>query len=140
KPITYNEKLQWLKIYFRKSMLVKMVDKYEAKVIAGEIIGQEYIIKNYGVWNSFDEIDFDNLPSQFVLKTTHDQGGVIIVKDKKKFDKKHASRILNKHLKRNQYFLSREWPYKNVKPRILAEQYIEEHISGELKDYKFFCF
>src|SRR5690606_24617810 len=118
----------------------KMVDKYEAKIIAREIIGNEYIIKNFGVWDSFDEIDFRILPLQFVLKTTHDQGGVIIVKDKYTFNMDLARKKLNKRLKQNQYYLSREWPYKNVKPRILAEEYMEEENGSDLKDYKFFCF
>lgn len=138
-PRTYNQKLQWLKLYYRKPIMTKMVDKYEAKEVVREMIGDEFIIKNYGVWRSFDEINFEKLPSQFVLKTTHDSGGVVIVKDKNKFDKNAARKKLSKHLKLDQFSLSREWPYKGVQPRILAEEYMEEE-RGELRDYKFFCF
>ena len=110
----------------------KMVDKYEAKNYVKQIIGKEYVIKNYGVWNSFDDIDFELLPKQFVLKTTHDQGGVIICKDKELFNFKNAKQKLNKHLKRKHYYLSREWPYKNIKPRILAEEYMVDEKTSAL--------
>lgn len=138
-PQTYNQKLQWLKLNYRKPIMTKMVDKYEAKEIVKEAIGEEYVVKNYGVWNSFDEIDFDLLPEQFVLKTTHDQGGVVICKDKSTFDFKAAKKKLNFHLKRKHYYLSREWPYKNVTPRILAEEYLDIG-EEDLKDYKYYCF
>src|SRR5690606_21529948 len=139
-PRTYNQKLQWLKLYYRKPIMTKMVDKYEAKEYISQILGEEYVVKNYGVWNSFDEIDFDALPNQFVLKTTHDQGGVVICKDKHNFDYRQAKKKLNKHLKVKHYYLTREWPYKNVKPRILAEELLVDKKVGELIDYKFFCF
>jgi hypothetical protein len=138
-PQTYNQKLQWLKINYRKPIMTKMVDKYEAKEIVKKIVGEQYVVKNYGVWNTFDEIDFDSLPKQFVLKTTHDQGGVVICKDKLSFDYKTAREKLNNHLNTKHYFLSREWPYKNVTPRILAEEYLSFG-EEDLKDYKFFCF
>lgn len=140
KPVTYNQKLQWLKIYYRKPIMTKMVDKYEAKQYVKETIGEEYVVKNFGIWNSFDEIDFNSLPSQFVLKTTHDQGGIVICKDKNQFNYDAARKILNSHLKRKYYYLSREWPYKDVHPRILAEEYMVDESGIELKDYKFFCF
>lgn len=139
-PQTYNEKLQWLKLYYRKPVLTTMVDKYEAKKFVAEIVGEEYIVKNYGVWDSFDEINFDELPNQFVLKTTHDQGGVVICKNKKSFDYNNARKKLNKHLKFKHYYLSREWPYKNVKPRIIAEKYMVNKAGDDLNDIKFFCF
>lgn len=139
-PSTYNQKLQWLKLYYRKPIMTKMVDKYEVKLVVSKLIGEEYVIKNYGIWDDFDEIDFDALPSQFVLKTTHDQGGVVIVKDKGSFNKKQAKTKLHKHLRFKHYNLSREWPYKNVKPRILAEEFMEDPNTKDLKDYKFFCF
>lgn len=139
-PSTYNQKLQWLKIYYRNPILSKMVDKYEAKHSVSNLIGEEYVIKNYGVWNHFDDIDFDKLPLKFVLKTTHDQGGVVIVKDKFSFDMKKAKIKLTKHLKFKHFNLSREWPYKNVVPRIIAEEYMEDPNTKDLKDYKFFCF
>lgn len=140
KPSTYNEKLQWLKIHYRKPVMTRMVDKYEAKEWAKQIIGERYIVKSYGVWNSFDDIDFNRLPDSFVLKTTHDQGGVVIVKDKANFDMKAAKRKLNQHLKVKHFYLSREWPYKNVEPRIMAEEHLENNEVGDLWDYKFYCF
>lgn len=138
-PQTYNQKLQWLKLNYRKPIMTKMVDKFEAKDIVKKIVGEQYVVRNYGVWNTFDEIDFDSLPNQFVLKTTHDQGGVVICKDKLSFDYNAAREKLNKHLETKHYFLSREWPYKNVPPRILAEEYLSFG-EEDLKDYKFFCF
>lgn len=141
---TYNEKLQWLKLYNRKDEYTTLVDKYAVKSYVGKIIGEEYIIPTLGVWDSFDEIDFDKLPNQFVLKCTHDSGGLVICKDKSSLDYAKAKKKINKCLNTNFYYLSREWPYKNVKPRIIAEQYMEEEINGEktgeLKDYKLYCF
>lgn len=139
-PCTFNEKLQWLKLYDRKPEYTTMVDKYAAKAYAGGRIGEEHVIPTLGIWDSFDEIDFDSLPDRFVLKCTHDSGGVMICEDKKTLDFKAARRKLNKCLKRNYYLKSREWPYKDVKPRILAEQYMVDEATGELRDYKFFCF
>ncbi|MCD8291714.1 MAG: glycosyl transferase [Prevotella sp.] len=139
-PRTFNEKLQWLKLHDRKPIYTTMVDKYEAKKYVANIIGEEYIIPTYGVWNNFDEIDFDKLPNQFVLKCTHDSGGVVIVKNKKEFDISAARKKLNKSLKKNYYIHNREWPYKNVKPRIIAEKYMVDESGYELKDYKIFCF
>ena len=117
-----------------------MVDKAEAKEYTAEIIGHEHIIPTLGVWDSFDEIDFDSLPFQFVLKTTHDSGGVVICRDKSNFDLTAARRKLNKSLRHNFFLDHREYPYKNVKPRIIAEQYMEDEDGKGLKDYKFFCF
>lgn len=141
-PKTFNEKLQWLKLYDRKPIYTTMVDKIEAKKYVAGIIGQEYIIPTLGVWNRFDDIEFDKLPEQFVLKCSHDSGGLFICKNKQLFDAAEAKKIINKCLKQNYYWLSREWPYKNVKPRILAEQYMEDesHSNSGLIDYKFFCF
>lgn len=139
-PTTFTEKIQWLKLHDRKPLYTKMVDKYEAKKYIAHIIGEQYIIPSYGVWDSFDDIDFDSLPNQFVLKTTHDCGGVVICRDKSKFDKQKACDILNAHLRINYYYEGREWPYKNVRPRILAEAFMENDLTGDLKDYKFFCF
>ena len=139
-PKTFNEKLQWLKLYDRNPEYTKMVDKYEVKEYVSSIIGEEYVIPTLGVWNRFEDIDFDKLPNQFVLKCTHDSGGVIIVKDKEKLDKQSAKKKINKSLKRNYYYNGREWPYKNVKPRIIAETYMEDSKTKELRDYKFMCF
>lgn len=139
-PVTYNEKLQWLKLYNRKQEYTKMVDKYDVKQYVSKLIGSEYIIPTLGVWDRFDDIDFDKLPNQFVLKCTHDSGGVIIVKDKKTFDKERARKKINSSMRFNYYWNGREWPYKNIKPRIIAEQYMVDDSGYELKDYKFFCF
>lgn len=139
-PQTYNEKLQWLKLYDRKPLYTQLVDKYEVKNIVAEKIGEEYIIPTLGVWNHFDEIDFDKLPNQFVLKCTHDSGGLIVVKDKSKLDKNAARKKIEYCLKHSFFWGMREWPYKNVKPRIIAEQYMEDTKTKELRDYKFFCF
>lgn len=139
-PQTYNEKLQWLKLYYRDSRLPALVDKYEYKKFVKEKIGGEFIIQTYGIWNSFDEVDFASLPNQFVLKTTHDQGGVIICFDKSNFDYQGAKKKMTKHLKRNLFYLMREWPYKYVRPRILAEKLLVDEEKGDLWDYKFYCF
>jgi len=116
------------------------VDKFDVKKYVADRIGEEYIIPTYGVWDSFDEIDFDKLPDQFVLKCTHDSGGLVIVRDKSALDKTKARRKIEKCLKRNFYYLGREWPYKDVKPRIIAEAYMEDETTAELRDYKFFTF
>ena len=140
-PKTFSEKLQWLKLYDRKPEYTQMVDKYEAKKYVASIIGEEYIIPTLGVWDSFDEIDFDALPNQFVLKTTHGGGntGVVICKDKATFNRNEANTKLQRSLKQNIYRTLREWPYKNVKPRIIAEKYIVDS-QGELNDFKFSCY
>lgn len=139
-PKTFNEKLQWLKLYDRKPEYTRMVDKHEVKKYVAERIGEQYIIPTLGVWDSFDEIDFDALPDQFVLKCTHDSGGLVICRDKSQLDKQKAREKIAKSLKRNYYYYGREWPYKNVKPRIIAESYMEDEETKELRDYKFFAF
>lgn len=141
-PKNYNEKLQWLKLYDRKPVYTTIVDKFAVKGYVRDIIGEQYIIKTIGVWDRFDDIEFDKLPDQFVLKTTHGGGntGVVICRDKKTIDVKRAKSILEKSLKRDAYKVSREWPYKNVPRRIIAEEYMEDSKTGELRDYKFFCF
>lgn len=139
-PQTFNEKLQWLKLYDRKSIYSTMVDKYAVKKYVADIIGEQYIIPTLGVWDRFDDINFDSLPDQFVLKCTHDSGGLIICKDKSKLDIGAARKKINRSLKRNFYYLWREWPYKDVEPRIIAEKYMEDRGLQELCDYKFFCF
>ena len=140
-PKTFNQKLQWLKVYNKNPMYTTMVDKYEAKKYVANIIGEEHIIPTLGVWNSFDEIDFNSLPNQFVLKCTHDSGGVLIVKDNTKFDKEAARKMFRIALNRNNCSVNREWPYKNVKPRIIAENLITEISNPDgLVEYKIFCF
>ena len=139
-PQTFNEKLQWLKIYDRNPLYTTMVDKYAVKDYVSNIIGDEYIIPTLGVWYHFDDINFDELPDQFVLKCTHDSGGLVIVKDKSKLDIDVARRKIEDSLKTDYYMVGREWPYKNVKPRIIAEKYMVDQFENELMDYKFFCF
>lgn len=139
-PQNYNEKIQWLKLYDRNSDYVSYVDKYEVKKLVSDIIGDKYIIKTYGCWESVNEIDFSSLPNQFVLKTTHDSGGVIICKDKEELDTEAAKNFLKVHLKTKFYKKGREWVYKGVKPRIIAEEYKVDESGCELKDYKIFCF
>lgn len=140
-PKTYNEKLQWLKLYDRKEKYSMMVDKFRVKEYVANKIGKEYVISSIGgPWKSFNEIDFNKLPDEFVLKTNHDCGGIVICKNKSSFNFDFAEKFLNKHLK-NDYFIGmREWPYKNVKPIIFAEKYMTDESGYELKDYKFFCF
>lgn len=139
-PTTFNEKLQWLKLYDRKPEYTQMVDKYEAKKYVGKIIGEQHIIPTFGVWNTFDEIEFGKLPDQFVLKCTHNSGGVVICRDKNKFDIGTARKKINTWLKYNYFWGHREWPYKNVKPRVIAEKYMEDETTHDLRDYKFFTF
>ena len=138
-PKRYTEKLNWLKLNDHNSKYPKYVDKYEAKKIVADTIGHEHIIPTIGVYDSFEEIDFDELPEKFVIKCTHDSGGVIVCSDKNNFDIAAAKKKINKHMNKNFYYDSREWPYKSVKPRILVEEYMEDE-SGELQDYKFFVF
>ncbi len=139
-PKTFNEKLQWLKLNFRDDLLTKIVDKYEVRSYVENKIGGNLLVPLLGVWDHFDDIDFDALPNQFVLKCTHDSGGLIVCLDKSKLDKAAARKKINHCLKRNYYKeVFREWPYKNVKPRIIAEQYIAD-AEGNLPDYKFHCF
>jgi len=139
-PKTFNEKLNWMKLNDRRAEYTAMVDKAEAKSWAAKKVGEEHIIPTLGVWNSFDEIDFNALPNQFVLKTTHDSGSVVIVRDKTKFDRSKARKLLTKSQRHDFYLDCREWPYKNVPHRIIAEQYMEDESGKGLKDYKFFCF
>lgn len=139
-PQTFNEKLQWMKLYDRKDLYTTLVDKYAVKEYVSQKIGSEYIIPTIGVWNKVKEIDWDNLPQSFVLKCTHDSGGLVICRDKKFLDIHSASNKLDKSLKTDYYKLGREWVYKNVPHRIIAEQFMEDKETGELRDYKFFCF
>ncbi|MBR3610306.1 MAG: glycosyl transferase [Oscillospiraceae bacterium] len=139
-PVTYTEKLQWLKLYDHRPEYTTMVDKYGVKEYVSKKIGEKYVIPLLGVWEKVDDIDFNSLPERFVLKTTHDSGGIVICKDKSKLDIHAAKRKLSYFMKRNYYDCNREWPYKNVKHRIIAEEYMEDSRQGELRDYKFFTF
>lgn len=139
-PVTYNEKIQWLKLYDRKHEYTQMVDKYTVKEYVKKIIGEKYIIPTIEVYNNTKDIDWDKLPTQFVMKCTHDSGGIVICKNKNLLDIRKAVQKLNRSLKKDYYNFSREWPYKNVPRRIIVEKYMEDSIDKELKDYKWFCF
>ena len=145
-PKTFNEKIQWLKLHDRDVRYTNMVDKATAKEYAASIVGEQYIIPTLGIWENFNDISFEELPNQFVLKCTHDSGGVVICRDKSSFDFKLAKKRLSNSLKRNFYYRYREWPYKNVKPMIIAEKYMEESEPNKqasthvLNDYKLQCF
>lgn len=142
KPKSFNEKLQWLKLYNRRPEYTMMVDKYAVKQYVADRIGEEYIIPSLGVWNRVEDIDWDVLPNQFVLKTTHGGGGggVVVCRDKGTFNRLNACNKLQSSMDGNIYISQREWPYKNVKKRIIAEQFMVDESGSELKDYKFFCF
>ena len=139
-PQTYTEKLQWLKLYDHRPEYTRMVDKYGVKQYVAERIGEEYVIPLLGVWERAEDIDFDALPKQFVLKTTHDSGGIVVCKDKSCLDIPAARKTLRHFLRRDYYEHKREWPYKDVKPRVIAEAYMEDSRCQELRDYKFFTF
>lgn len=139
-PQTFNEKLQWLKLNDRQEKYTQFVDKYEVKRFVGEKLGEEVIIPTLGVWDSCEDIDFKNLPNQFVLKCTHDSGGVYICTDKTNFAYELVKKRISEHLKHNFFYQSREWPYKNVRPRIIAEKYMVSKDGHGLNDYKLMCF
>lgn len=140
-PATFNEKINWMKLHVNvTSQCTMLVDKYEVRNYIKEKIGEKYLIPLLGVWNSFEEINFDELPKEFVLKTTHDSGGIVICKDKRKMNYSKTNKLLTKHLKYNYYWYGREIPYKNVPPRIIAEKLMKDESGTQLKDYKIFCF
>lgn len=139
-PKSFTEKLQWLKLYGFKPEYVDMVDKYEAKKIVADAIGDEYIIPTYGVWDRVEDIDISALPNEFVLKCTHDSNSYVICSDKSKFDAIAAKQRLQSHLKQNFFVFGREKPYKYIKPRIIAEKYMQDAACRDLRDYKFFTF
>lgn len=135
-PQTFSEKLQWIKLYDRNPEYTRMVDKYEAKNYIAEKVGKDYLIPTLGVWDNFNKINFNELPNSFVIKTTHDSGGIVICANKNDLDIKRTKEIVNKSLKTDYWITKREWAYKNVKPRIIAETYI----GKDLRDYRFYCF
>jgi len=140
-PKTFNEKIQWLKLYDHNPQYTRMVDKVAAKDYVAGILGEDYIIPTLGVWEKAEDIEWDTLPEKFVLKCNHDSGGLIICRDKSKLDKNAAISKLNKSLKTDFYRKEREWPYKNVQRRILAEELLEPKPgTNDIPDYKFFCF
>lgn len=139
-PQSFNEKMQWLKLYDRNPQYTKLVDKFEVRKYIAEKIGNQYLIPLLGIYDSFEDIDFDQLPKEFVLKPTHTSGDVFICKDKTKINYEDLRETVNKWLKRNYYYVHREWPYKNIKPRIICEKFMVDESGSELKDYKFYCF
>ena len=140
-PKTFNEKLQWLKLYDRNPIYTKYVDKYEVRSYIAETIGEEYLIPLIGeVYDNVDEIDWDMLPSAFVIKCTHGSSTNIVCRDKSKLNINETKKRLREWLNKNWYSFGREWPYKNIKPRIICEKYMVDESGIELKDYKFFCF
>lgn len=139
-PVTFNEKLQWLKLYDRNSDYTHLVDKYEVRKYIENKIGSEILVPLIGVWNTWEEIEFDTLPERFVLKTTHDSGGVAICQNKANWNMEKAQKKIIDSLSRNYFYLGREYPYKDIVPRIIGEEYIENEQAGELIDYKVMCF
>lgn len=141
-PKTFAEKCQWLKLYDRKQIYHQMVDKYDAKQLVSDLIGEEYVIPTYGVWDNVDEIDWGSLPEKFVIKPTHIGGGegVVICKNKDELDISKAKQKLLSAMKLELYSRHREWQYKGLKPRIIAEKLLEDNTCPYLRDYKFYCF
>lgn len=137
---TFNEKIQWLKLYDRDNKYTELTDKYLVRKYIKESIGEQYLIPLLGVWNNINEIDFSKLPSQFVLKCNHDSGSVIICKDKEKFNIKKVKKQLKKNLNTQYFWKSREYNYKNINRKIIAEKYMVDKDGKEINDYKFFCF
>lgn len=139
-PQTFNEKLQWLKLHDHRPEYVTMVDKIAVKDYVAERIGSEYIIPTLGVWDKPEDIDWESLPNQFVLKWNHDSGSIVICRDKITFDREAAIKKLSYGAKVNGFWYGREWPYKGVNPQLLAEKYMEDNATCELRDYKVFAF
>lgn len=139
-PVLFQEKLQWIKLNDRKEVYHKMVDKYEVKKFIENEVGNDYVIPTLGVWDSFNEIDFDKLPNQFILKPTFDSGSYYICKDKSTLNIKEVKRKLLTNWGNDYYIWSREWPYKGLKQRIIAEPLLEDLNEKYLRDFKFYCF
>lgn len=139
-PSTFNEKLQWLKLHDRNPLYTTLVDKYAVKQWVADRIGPEYVTETYAKWDRVEDVDTADLPDKFVLKTNHDCGGIAICRDRSSFDLDAAKRKLAKHMRRNYFYGGREWPYKDVKPCVFAEEYLASGESGDLADYKLFRF
>lgn len=139
-PLTLSEKIQWLKLYDRNPLYTVLADKEESKRFVAEQIGDNFTVKTLGIWSRIEDIDFDSLPDQFVIKTTHDSGGVVICTNKAELDKQVTINKLSASLNRNYFSLFREWPYKNIVPRIIAEEYLSPEPGETLTDFKFYCF
>ncbi len=139
-PETFNEKLQWIKLYDRNPLYTVMADKYAVREYVKENIGEEYSVPLLGVWDNPDDIDFSKLPNRFVLKCTHDSGGIVICADKDKLNTESAVKFLKKRLKKSGSRYGREWPYKNIKRKVIAEQFLKDDETDELRDYKLHFF
>ena len=139
-PVSFNEKIQWLKLYDRNPLYTTIVDKLKMKEWVQSIVGNGYTVPTMGVWNRPEDIDFDSLPKQFVLKWNHDSGSIVICKDKSIFNRNEAIKKLQHGAKVNGFWYGREWPYLSVPPKVIAEPYLEDKETGELRDYKVFTF
>lgn len=139
-PKSFNEKLQWLKLYDRNPLYHRLVDKYMVKQYISEVIGPEYSIPTIGVWDNVEKIPFEQLPNQFVIKCTHDSGSVIICKYKNEIDVGEVKKKLSSHMNKSTYWFGREWPYKELIPKVIVEPYLEDKEKKELWDYKVHCF
>lgn len=139
-PKTFNEKLNWLKLYDRNDKYTMLADKYLVKEYVEKTIGKEYVIKNYKIWENVEDINLDELPCKFVMKCNHDSGGLIICKNKENINLEDVKDKLKRSLENNYFYYKREWPYKNIKPLILVEEFIEDKEMEDLRDYKFMCF
>lgn len=138
--VNYNEKIQYLKLTQRENIYTEIVDKIRVRDFVSNRIGKKYLIPIYGVYESLEEINFDVLPNKYVLKTNHNSGGYYIVSDNNSVSYKDISNKLKPMLRKNYYYFTREWPYKNIEPRIICEKYLEQGDDNELRDYRFFCF
>lgn len=139
-PRTFNEKLQWLKLYAHRPEYALMADKYAVKKIVADKIGDQYVVPCLGVWNNADEIDIDSLPEQFVLKCNHNSGGIEICRDKSTFDFAVAKKRLNACLRKGYYLQGRDKQYRDIQRKVLADTFLDDGREGELQDYKFWCF
>lgn len=140
-PRTFNQKIQWLKLYYRRPEFTQYVDKYEVREYIAKMLGEEYLVPLLGVWDNPNDIDFDKLPNQFVLKCNHNSGlGMCICKNKDALNKEQVINDLKKGLAQDYYLTGREWPYKNVRRKVIAEKYLVDESGVELKDYKLYCF
>lgn len=139
-PRSFNEKLNWMKLFYHNELFTKLADKYEVKNFVSDRIGEQYVVENYGVYDTWEDIDFTKLPEQFVIKGTHDSGGVFVCKDKDTFNYEWTRKAVDKNRKKNFYYHLREWPYKNIKPRIVIDRFLDDHTGNELRDYKWWCF
>ena len=139
-PKTFNEKIQWMKVYDRNPLYTFIADKYEVRSYVAKLLGGQYLIPQYGLFGDFSQIDFDKLPDQFVIKCTHDSGSVVVCRDKATLDREKARAKIEAGLRRNAYNYAREWQYKNIPPRIIVEKYLEQENGEKIIDYKFFCF